>query len=195
MAFEVGSRFLIVRSWESVSPGARIPIILGPGQAFGSGEHETTRTCLEEMELLDRLKGAAVLDLGCGTGILSIAAARLGARSVVALDPDPQAIAAAAANIRLNGLDKTVTCVQGEMEKMRGACFDLILANLYGDLLIGLARDIPGLIRPGGQALLSGVRFEDAFELRSDLVRYGLRLMKQRSLEEYITLLFGKNSA
>lgn len=106
MSFEIGNRFIILRSSEATYSGQRIPLILGPGRAFGSGEHETTSSCLEEMEHIPVFPDAKVLDLGSGTGILSIAAAKMGALSVTALDPDPEAITTTSSNISLNRVKK-----------------------------------------------------------------------------------------
>jgi len=195
MSIRIGKRFLILRSsdandWDDRITNEKITIMLGPGKAFGSGEHETTRSCLEELEDIPVLPGSKVLDLGCGTGILSIAAAKMGARSVIALDPDPEAIKATATNIKLNRVEKIVLPMQGELGMVKGERFDLIVANLYGDILLTLMRDIPLLLKPEGYMLLSGIQFEYIYELKTGFIKAGCKLLKSRLLEEYSTMVF-----
>jgi ribosomal protein L11 methyltransferase len=199
MSIKIGERFIVLRFSESADSSERIPIILGPGKAFGSGEHETTRNCLEELENIPIFAQSKVLDLGCGTGILSIAAAKMGARSVIALDPDPDAIKAAANNIRLNRLEKIILPFKGELREIREKRCDLketppelIMANLYGDILLALVADLTSLLRPKGYMLLSGIEFEYAYELKTGLVNTGCKLLKTKFLDEYCTMVFQK---
>jgi len=116
--------------------------------AFGSGEHETTASCLEILETLPEVRGARVLDLGSGTGILAIAAIRLGASRAVCIDVDPAAAHSARRNCRLNRVGDRVEHVVGRLEDSPSAGFDLAIANLYGDLLLGLGREICARVRP-----------------------------------------------
>lgn len=200
MSIKIGERFIVLRSFELIDSSERIPIILGPGRAFGSGEHETTRNCLEELENIPIFPHSKILDLGCGTGILSIAAAKIGARSVIALDPDPDAIKATANNISLNRLEKIILPFQGELREIRETSYDLkdthldlIMANLYGDILLALVADLTSLLKPGGHMLLSGIEFEYAYELKTELINAGCKLLKTRFLDEYCTMVFQKN--
>jgi ribosomal protein L11 methyltransferase len=192
MSIEIGKRFVVLRSPEDSHPGQRIPIILGHGLAFGSGEHETTRSCLEEMENIPVFPGSKVLDLGCGTGILSIAAAKMGALSVTALDPKPEAIKTTISNIRLNRVDKIVCPLQGELEALDEKDFDLIMANLYGDILVALADSLISFLKPEGYLLLSGIQYEYSYEVKTAVMKSGCPLVKSKYLEEYITLIFKK---
>jgi len=199
MSIKIGKRFIVLRSSESVDSSERIPIILGPGKAFGSGEHETTRSCLEELENIPIFPQLKVLDLGCGTGILSIAAAKLGASSVIALDPNPDAIKTTADNISLNRLEKIILPFEGELREIREkSCglkdthLNLIMANLYGDILLALVADLTSLLKPGGYMLLSGIEFEYAYELKKGLINAGCKLLKTRFLDEYCTMVFQK---
>ena len=116
-------------------PGDGIPLFLGRKGAFGSGEHETTASCLETTGGLAGIASARVLDLGSGTGILAIAAAKLGAASVVAIDLDWRAAASCADNVRINGEESRVTTICGELACLGHQKFDLILANIYADIL------------------------------------------------------------
>ena len=194
MSFKVGKKLIIVNSTEYVNSDERIPIILGPGRAFGSGDHETTRSCLEELENIPLSSIKKGLDLGCGTGILAIAAVKLGAHSVTAVDPNPFAVETTTANVKLNGVSDQISIIQGELENIRGERFDLIMANLYGDVLQDLIHEIPLFLNQGGYLLLSGIHYEYHYELKTGFVEMGLKLLKNRMLEEYTTLIFTKVS-
>jgi len=192
MSFEVGKKLVIIRSNESSDSDERIPLVLGPGRAFGSGEHETTRSCLEELENMPWTSIKSVLDLGCGTGILAVAAVKLGARSVTAVDPNPFAVETAATNVKLNSAEDNIEILQGELKDLKGKRYDLIMANLYGDVLLELVTDLPLVLNSGGYLVLSGVHYEYHYELKTGFVEMGLTLLKNRMLDEYTTLIFKK---
>jgi ribosomal protein L11 methyltransferase len=194
MNVEIGKKFIVLSSTEIEEHHGRLPLVLGYGRAFGSGEHETTRSCLEEMEKLPVASMEQVLDLGCGTGILAIAAARMGARFVAAVDPNPFAIEATAANVALNGIEDQIQIIQGELKDVKRMRFDLIMANLYGDVLLEIAQDIPLFSKPGGYVLLSGVQYDYHYEIKTCFLELGYRLLKTKMLEEYTTLLFQRKS-
>jgi ribosomal protein L11 methyltransferase len=190
MIVPVGNRFVVLRGSGDASPGGRLPVTLAHGQAFGSGEHETTRSCLEELEKIPLAPRACVLDLGSGTGILAVAAVRLGVHSVIALDPDPEAAKTTMATVRLNGMDEVIFPVQGEIGAIRGTHFDLIMANLFGDLLLRIADQIHSLMKPGAHLLMSGILWGDAYDVKSVFTRAGCTFLRDQYLEEYCTLLF-----
>ncbi|MGD2086433.1 MAG: 50S ribosomal protein L11 methyltransferase [Candidatus Aminicenantes bacterium] len=192
MSFKIGKHIEVFRSTETVEASERIPIILEVGRAFGSGDHETTSSCLEELESIPSIRGAKVLDVGCGTGILSIAAAKMGARQVTALDPDHKAINVTRESIRLNHLENKVIPRQGELEIVEDHDFDVIVSNLYGDLLLLLVKDFAIRLKTGGYLLLSGILYEYTYDLKRALSQTGFDLLKARYLEEYTTLLFRK---
>lgn len=192
MALMIGKKFIIARCSEDFPPAERLPIILAHGQAFGSGEHETTRSSLEELEEIPVDSNTQVLDLGCGTGVLAIAAARMHARFVIALDPVWEAIKTAAASIKLNGLNQVIAPVQGEIAAIRHWHFDLIMANLYGDILLDLVRDIAPLLNPSAYLLLSGIQYEYTYDMKTEYMKAGCQLLRSRYLDEYATLLFQK---
>jgi ribosomal protein L11 methyltransferase len=192
MSFNVGKKLLVLGSNEALDSKERIPIVLGPGRAFGSGDHETTRSCLEELENIPSSLLKKVLDLGCGTGILSIAAAKLGARSVTAIDPNPFAVETTIANVKLNSSEEQIHVIRGELKDIKGMRFDLIMANLYGDVLQDLVNEIPLFLNPGGYLMLSGIHYEYHYELKTGFIEMGLALLKNRMLEEYTTLIFKK---
>ncbi|MGE0312434.1 MAG: 50S ribosomal protein L11 methyltransferase [Lautropia sp.] len=153
----IGERLLITPSWHAADAGDathadRLRLIVDPGLAFGTGSHPTTRVCLEWLDQAP-IAGRTVLDYGCGSGILAIAAARLGAIEVVALDIDPVAVDAAAANAARNGVAITVASSAGR----RPADADVVVANILSSPLKLLAPLLASLVRPGGSLVLSGV--------------------------------------
>lgn len=171
-AFDVG-RFHIAPPWDDGDPGGRIRLTVDPGRAFGTGTHESTRLCLQALAGLAAPLGD-VLDVGTGSGILAVAAARLGARRVTALDCDPEAATSAAAHARLNEVGFAV--VVGDA----GAClrpgrFDLVLANLSAPVLLAHARDLARLPRPGGCLVASGLLAVEADEVRAAFGEMALR--------------------
>jgi ribosomal protein L11 methyltransferase len=158
-AFRVGG-FLIAPCWDvPATPERAKLLIVDPGRAFGTGTHESTRLCLIALESLPPAE--RVLDLGAGSAILALAAARLGARSVVACDIDPEAAQAARRHAALNGVPLAVVqCDLGG--PFRDGAFSLVLANLTAPLLIARSRDIRALAGPGGTLVLSGFLREEA---------------------------------
>jgi len=192
MSIKIGKHFEVFRSFETINAGDRIPIILGSGRAFGSGEHETTSSCLEELETIPIIQDSKVLDVGCGTGILSLAAARMGAQYVTAVDPDPRAIKTTVKNIQLNHVEKKIIPLEGELAIVEDHDFDVIISNLYGDILLNIARELSKRLKPGGYLLLSGILYEYTFDLKTVFIQSGYDLLKARYLEEYTTLLFKK---
>jgi ribosomal protein L11 methyltransferase len=151
---KIADGFWIVPSWcEPVDPAA-INLALDPGLAFGTGSHPTTRLCL--LWLAAELRaGERVLDYGCGSGILAIAASRLGAGRVVGTDIDPSALAASRANAARNGVDATF--VPPERVAADEGVFDVIVANILANPLQVLAPDLADRVRPGGRIVLSGI--------------------------------------
>jgi ribosomal protein L11 methyltransferase len=160
-----GGRLWVLPRDEPVpdSPGvpAQGPVLrLDPGLAFGSGAHPTTRLCLQGLAALE-LAGLRVLDFGCGSGILALAACLLGAREVVAIDHDPQALAATRDNAAFNGIDAGRLLV-GDLDALGAQGwdrepFDVIVANILANPLVDLAPRLTTLLRPGGTLMLSGL--------------------------------------
>jgi ribosomal protein L11 methyltransferase len=181
-------RIHLRRPGDGPSPEGSLGLELEPG-AFGSGEHDTTASCLELLEGLE-LAGARVLDLGCGTGVLAIAALLLGAREAVGVDPDPGAIACSRSNGERNGVGARLTLVAGELGATTEHDFDLICANLYADVLEPLAPELVGRCKPGGWVLLSGILWELDFDLRRRFERLGCELRAHRFLGEHTTQLW-----
>lgn len=190
----VGNRLLIVPSWEDadVQPDD-IVLQLDPGMAFGTGGHETTRLCLELLEQI--MKDAttdtplSVLDLGTGSGILAMAAVKLGAAPVLAVDIDPLAVEVARDNLAINNMADKVECNTTPIESI-GSKFDVILANILAEELVRLAPHIISCMNTGGRLVLSGILAEKESFVRDGFSRYPLEYLETRCDGEWIALLY-----
>lgn len=173
----VGKRLLIVPSWEQqATDDGRELIVLDPGMAFGTGGHETTRLCLECLDdLLAEPMTLPLLDLGTGSGILAIAAAKLGARSIDAVDIDPQAVAVAAENCRINGVAGQVRCSATPLHQLPGG-YGIILANILAEELVRLAPELVSRLAPGGSLILSGILGEREQYVKDGFASFPLNL-------------------
>ncbi|AJF07011.1 50S ribosomal protein L11 methyltransferase [Geoalkalibacter subterraneus] len=189
--FNIGARFTITPPGDASVEDERIPLVIAKG-AFGSGEHETSASCLEILEELPQVQGARVLDLGSGTGILAIGALHLGAAQAVCIDINPDAVRTCRLNCEHNGVSERVTHIAGSLESAKERDFDLILANIYGDLLVDFAPDLVSRARTGGLLLLSGILWEYNFEVRQLYEKLGCRVVKNRMLNEFSTVLLEK---
>ena len=187
----IGQRLLVRPRWIDVALAeGDIEIALDPGMAFGTGTHPTTQLCLEALETAVPPGGDA-LDLGCGSGILAIAAAKLGARHVLALDIDPLAVAATRDNARANGVAQRITVRQGSLEIARGSArrFDLLTVNILARVIVQLAADgLGGLLRRGGRALFSGIIETQADEVETALRGAGLQVQARRQMGDWLLL-------
>ena len=155
----VGERLLIRPTWEEYdgSAGAdRVVLDLDPGLAFGTGTHETTRLCMELIEQLVK-PGETVLDVGCGSGILSVAALLLGAGSAVGVDIDELAVKTAVENAALNHVEDRFTALCGDLTEKVSGQFDVVAANIVADVIIRLTQDIERFMKPGALYLMSGI--------------------------------------
>jgi ribosomal protein L11 methyltransferase len=187
--FLISSRILIRPSWENaaLAPG-QIEIVIDPKQAFGTGHHATTRGMLRLMEKYLRAN-MRVIDVGTGTGILAIAAAKLqpGVR-VVALDNDPIAAEAAQENIHLNRVQDCIKLYAGTFAACRPLPVDLILANLQHQTLIALLPDLARILKPEGVLLLSGLLDVEGESIRWAAQQVGLEYLEMQQEEEWLTI-------
>ena len=187
----VGRRLVIRPTWRRHrrSPDD-VVLALDPGMAFGTGLHPTTRLCLAALEVVadrGRLEGARVLDVGCGSGILAIAAARLGAATVLGVDTDPIAIEATTANARRNRLARRIQAREGSLPS--GAPpFDVVLANLIAGLLVSLAPALHDELRPGGTLIASGIFVDREAEVRAAVEASGLVVGGRTAEGEWVAL-------
>jgi ribosomal protein L11 methyltransferase len=187
-AFFISSRVIIKPSWENcIADEGKIIIELDPGMAFGTGTHETTRMCAVLLD--DLVKGdERVLDLGCGTGILGIIAAKLGAREVVCVDIDDAACKTALDNIAKNHAEGRVSVVQGELRKLPQKQYDIIIINIITDIILSL---LPGLRHYCGvqtSILLSGIIQERKQEVMDEALRQGYRVTREIDEGEWVAL-------
>jgi ribosomal protein L11 methyltransferase len=185
----IGDRFRVVPTVGEPGGDDRIELVITRG-AFGSGEHETTVSCLEMLEDMAAVAGAKMLDLGSGTGILAIAAIKLGAADAVCLDIDPRAVATGLRNCALNRVTDRARHVLGTLACLTTTDFDLVAANIHGDVLLAHADDLVATVKPGATLLLSGILWEDTFRVERRYRDLGCRLVRTRMLEEYTTMLF-----
>ena len=186
---EIGQRLLVIPQWEQVDPGQRVPLILDPGLTFGTGSHATTRLCLTALEKTVA-QGGRVLDLGCGSGILSIAALRLGASQALAVDIDDKCLDVAYENAALNGIGKDRYTVRvgdvlsdGSLRRELEGSYDIVVANIVADVIIALAPLVPSMLRPGGTFLCSGIIDDRAEEVRSALEAAGWTVLETQSAD------------
>jgi ribosomal protein L11 methyltransferase len=191
--FSIGL-FTIIPAGDPTPNPCGLSIVLGKKGAFGSGEHETTASCLELMPAIPGITGSRALDLGSGTGILALAAARLGAADVLAVDLEEDATISCQENVVLNGLESQITTVCGELSAVGERSFDLILANIYADILLPLAEQLVGMTSPGGHLLLSGIPLQDKFDIVQRYTRLGCSVVDSRIGEEFVTYLLGKGA-
>ena len=186
---EIGERLIIIPEWLQSEKNDRTPLVLDPGLAFGTGSHATTRMCLKQLDR--RVKGGErVLDLGCGSGILSIAALCLGAKEAFACDIDEKAADVAYENAALNGIGKdTYTVLAGDiltnqkLQEAIGGNYDIILANIVADVIIALAPAVRPLLAEGGIFLCSGIIDTRAEEVAGKLKEAGLKIVETNTEE------------
>lgn len=190
--FTVGEKFRVLPPGHSISTDGRIDLIMQRG-AFGSGEHETTISCLELLETLEDLQGRRVLDLGSGTGILAIAALKLGAASVLCVDIASEAVESARTNCEINQVSDRASHLVGTLADVEEDPFDLVLANIYGDILLSVAAPLATLTATKGDLLLSGILWEYNFEVRQAYLKHNCELITNRMLNEFSSLWLKKS--
>lgn len=187
----VGRRLVIRPTWRRHRSEAGDAVVaLDPGMAFGTGLHPTTRLCLALVEdLADRrvIEGARVLDVGCGSGILAIAAARLGAATVLGVDPDPIAIESTTLNARRNRLARRVRARQGSIPSGERP-FDVVLANLIASLLVELAPRLRDELVFGGTIVASGIFVDREEDVRRGFEKAGLSVAGRRVEGDWVAL-------
>ena len=185
---DIGENLTIIPSWLKKDT-SRIPVIIDPGMVFGTGYHETSQTCLVIIEKISKgEQKESFLDIGTGSGILAIGAAKLGFRHVTAVDIDPMAIDAAKRNAEENSL-LNVRIMEGDITAAEGS-FDLIAANLLSGILVDIAPEIVSRLNPGGKAILSGMLTGQEGAVITAMEKAGITLSETIVSGKWVTLVF-----
>lgn len=186
---QVTEQITIVPSWESYTPSQHEIIIeLDPGLAFGTGTHPTTQLCIRE--LATQLKGGeTILDVGTGSGVLSIVSAKLGAETVLATDLDEVAVRAAAENIALNNTENVVTVRQNDLLKGIEEEADVIVANILAEVIVLFPEDVRRLLKPNGLFIASGIIKDKEDFVKEALVKAGLEIIATKQQGDWIAII------
>ena len=193
----IGQRLYVVPEWERDKPvpDGRVPFYLNPGLTFGTGSHASTQLCLEGIEEFI-VPGKSVLDLGCGSGILAIAALRLGASHATGVDIDPKAVDVSYENAELNGIGKdrckflagNVIADKSLVAELKELKAPLVLANIVADVIIPLAPVVPELLVEGGTFVCSGIIDKRGDEVAAALEKNGLKVIRRFEKNGWIAL-------
>lgn len=192
---KIGERIVIRPTWEEYTPSAdEIVIELDPGAAFGTGAHATTAMCLRWLEHLVSL-GMRVYDVGCGSGILAVAAAKLGAGEVIAMDYDPVAVSVAEENIRQNNVHNVVACESDLLSACEGAApAELITANIIADVIIRLFAQLDRHLAPGGTLLASGIIDDRIADVEHAAAQHGFTVLDMTCEKEWAAMIIRRTS-
>jgi ribosomal protein L11 methyltransferase len=189
----IGRRLRIVPPWDESRDPERVTLVINPGAAFGTGRHETTSLCLEVIEETV-FPGAHVADVGCGSGVLAIAAAKLGAARVVASDIETAAVEATGQNAEANGVADRIHATESAFPPI-GEVFDLVVANIYSDTLVALAEPLAACVGPLGTLVLSGIEASRNAEVERAYLAQGLQRTNFRTRGEWAVLVFSRPEA
>jgi ribosomal protein L11 methyltransferase len=191
----IGQRLLILPAWLESPEPKRIPIKIDPGMAFGTGTHPTTQLCLELMELsTDNCPLTTVIDVGCGSGILSIAALKLGAKTVLGVDIDIESVKNSRENADTNGVGEELILGQGSVTEVLAGQFPfrsapLVVANILGPILIRLFdAGLAELVEPNGEIILSGILAHQAENVIAAAQAKGLKRNDQRQIGDWVAI-------
>lgn len=193
---KVSSRFTIVPTWEEYDrvESDELIIELDPGMAFGTGTHPTTVMCLQALEKYVQ-KGDIVVDVGTGSGVLSIGAAMLGAKKVHALDLDYVAVVAAQENSTLNKVEEIVQVEQGNLLEAISVTPSIIVANILADVIMSFSADAASLLPTDGLFIVSGIIGEKRDEVKEDLLSKGFEIIESLLMEDWVALIAKKKGA
>ena len=189
-AMDIGRRLAIVPGWEEYDTD-RTVITMDPGMAFGTGTHETTSLCLETLDELVQ-GGERVLDIGTGSGILAIAALKLGAKEAEGVDIDPMCVRTAGENARRNGVAERLTVLVGDLSDKASGVYDIITANIVAAAILSLAPAVPALMAPGAKFIASGIIDERRDEVLDGLKAAGLRPVQVKEKRGWVCIICEK---
>ena len=192
-AMDIGKRLAIVPGWEQYDTD-RTAITMDPGMAFGTGTHETTALCLEVLD--ERVRGGErVLDIGTGSGILAIAALKLGAAAAEGVDIDPMCVRTAGENAARNGVEDRLTVLVGDLSDKASGVYDLITANIVAAAILSLAPHVPALLAPGAVFIASGIIDTRKEEVLAGLRAAGLEPFDVREKRGWVCIVCRKQEA
>ena len=187
----IGKRVVVVPSWREYEPReTEVIVTLDPGMAFGTGQHPTTRTCLALLE--DMVSpGMDILDVGCGSGILSIVAAKLGAGTVLGIDNDPVAGKVAQSNVIENGVASKARIVEGSLPSLviKPDSYDIVVANISAKVISDLAGELGSVVREGGRLILSGFLADDEEAVAQRLLEAGCVVEVRHACGDWVSLV------
>lgn len=181
----LGDNICIVPAWMEVEDKGQVQIIIDPGQAFGTGSHDTTVFCLESLEDLD-LKGKSLLDLGCGSGILSIYAKLTGAEKVEACDIDEDALEATKKNASLNQVD--IAIYKSDLFESVHGQYDIIIANILAEIIVQMLDGVDAYLNEDGLLILSGIIISKLAMVEEKLDQVGFEIVKQRISNDWVMI-------
>lgn len=182
-------RLTVVPLWEDYHPQPSETVMrIDPGMAFGTGAHETTRLCLKALSQMP-LGGKSVLDVGCGSGILSIGAVLLGAERAFGCDIDELAVDVAARNAELNGLSEQITYRAGDLLTAVTGRYEVVTANIVADIILSLLKDIHRVLAPGGVLITSGIIDDRAEELAAAVAAAGLTVLRTEEERGWVAIV------
>lgn len=184
----ITERLVVKPLWEDFVPGnGEIILNIDPGMAFGTGTHETTRTCLEMIEKY-LIKDMRVFDIGTGSGILAIAASLFGAKEVIGVDLDPVAVDSAKKNVSYNDLDNVDILHGNFLEVVEGKAH-IVVANIIADAIIFISPSVKDVLNPEGIFISSGILLEHAERVKKELLNEGYKLIEEKQVGEWVTLV------
>ena len=189
-AMDIGRRLAIVPGWEEYDTD-RTVITMDPGMAFGTGTHETTSLCLETLDELVQ-GGERMLDIGTGSGILAIAALKLGAKEAEGVDIDPMCVRTAGENARRNGVADRLTVLVGDLSDKASGVYNIITANIVAAAILSLAPAVPALMAPGAKFIASGIIDERRDEVLDGLKAAGLRPVQVKEKRGWVCIICEK---
>jgi len=187
---KISERFTILPTWEDYSPVSSDELIieLDPGMAFGTGTHPTTVMCIQALERTVK-KGNTVIDVGTGTGVLSIASAMLGAESVLALDLDEVAVTSAKLNSELNKTHEVVTVKQNNLLNGVEQTADIIVANILAEVIVRFTDDVARVIKKDGYFISSGIILQKKDEVKAAIEKSGFEVIETIQMEDWIAMI------
>jgi ribosomal protein L11 methyltransferase len=201
---QIGEKLVVIPEWMDDDRDNQIAIKIDPGMAFGTGTHPTTQLCLEIItDFLESInaetkKSVSMIDVGCGSGILGIAALKMGVGKVLGVDVDPEAVTAAHQNAKINGIDENLEIAVGSLGEIKASRFSfsrgqVVAANILAPVITRMLEEGLGeLVAPGGKLILSGILADQVPEIESGIMAANLKLVQKRQMGDWMALVAEK---